>query len=84
MTYLEPNQMIKNGHIDYANGASFSFRANNALSQLISSIAEKFKVWQQRSQERQELARASNLDLADMGISVPHARFEASKPFWKN
>ena len=41
------------------------------------------KTWQRRTRERNELARVTSRDLADIGMTSGQANFEMNKPFWK-
>ena len=41
------------------------------------------KTWQRRTRERNELARVTSRDLADIGMTSGQADFEMNKPFWK-
>jgi len=50
----------------------------------ISSAANRFRTWRERARGRAELGRLGERTLNDIGISVPDARFEASKPFWRD
>jgi uncharacterized protein YjiS (DUF1127 family) len=50
---------------------------------VLSQLAETFHVWRQRYEARRELARWSDRDLHDIGVSSADATYEASKPFWQ-
>jgi uncharacterized protein YjiS (DUF1127 family) len=40
--------------------------------------------WWRRMRERAELARFDERSLRDIGISPAQARYETSKPFWRD
>ena len=84
MTYITDDHLTKYGGIDYANGASFRLLEGTRLGDSISALEGLFRRWRARSRERRELASTSVRELADMGISIPQAKYEAGKPFWKN
>jgi uncharacterized protein YjiS (DUF1127 family) len=42
------------------------------------------RTWAQRSQDRRELARLSDRELRDLGVSRYDAAIEAGKPFWRS
>jgi uncharacterized protein YjiS (DUF1127 family) len=46
-------------------------------------ISETFHTWRERQQSRRELARWSERDLHDVGLSRSDIVFEAEKPFWR-
>ena len=46
------------------------------------ALRAQVAVWRQRALERQALARMSERDLRDIGLSQTQAVFEVSKPFW--
>ena len=46
------------------------------------SVQARVAQWRQRALERQALARMSERDLRDIGLSHSQAEFEVSKPFW--
>jgi uncharacterized protein YjiS (DUF1127 family) len=50
---------------------------------LISRLMGKLRTWRQRAQERAELARMSEAELHDVGISSSEHWTEISKPFWR-
>ena len=78
MTDLTHSQLRNIDVLDYAHGARFRLTTG-----LLSAAAKTWNLWRQRSRERRELARASSYDLADIGFSVPQAKFEMNKPFWR-
>ena len=50
---------------------------------ILSQVAETFHIWRQRYQDRRELARWSDRELHDIGISWSDVAYEADKPFWR-
>jgi uncharacterized protein YjiS (DUF1127 family) len=50
---------------------------------LLARVQIAFNVWQRRIRERLELARMSDRELLDMGISKVDALVEYKKPFWR-
>jgi uncharacterized protein YjiS (DUF1127 family) len=48
-----------------------------------SRLAETLQVWLQRYQSRRELAKYSERELHDVGLSWSDVAHEASKPFWR-
>jgi uncharacterized protein YjiS (DUF1127 family) len=46
-------------------------------------VAETFHVWRHRRQIREELARWSERDLHDIGLSRNDIADEVNKPFWQ-
>jgi uncharacterized protein YjiS (DUF1127 family) len=50
---------------------------------VLAQLTETLHVWRQRYEERRELAKWSDRDLHDIGVSSGDAIFEASKPFWQ-
>jgi uncharacterized protein YjiS (DUF1127 family) len=50
---------------------------------LFSQIGETLHVWRQRQQQRRELARWTDRDLHDVGLSWNDIVYEAEKPFWR-
>jgi uncharacterized protein YjiS (DUF1127 family) len=46
-------------------------------------LGETLHTWRQRQQQRRELARWSERDLHDVGLSRSDIVFEAEKPFWR-
>jgi uncharacterized protein YjiS (DUF1127 family) len=56
--------------------------AQSALS-LTSRLTGKLRTWRQRERERAELARMSQTELHDIGVSSSDHWMEISKPFWR-
>jgi uncharacterized protein YjiS (DUF1127 family) len=46
-------------------------------------LSETLHIWRQRYQERQELARWTERDLHDVGLSWSDIANEVDKPFWR-
>jgi uncharacterized protein YjiS (DUF1127 family) len=46
-------------------------------------LAELLQLWRQRYRSRQELARWSERDLHDLGLSRGDIASEIDKPFWR-
>jgi uncharacterized protein YjiS (DUF1127 family) len=46
-------------------------------------LGELLQLWRQRYQSRHELARWSERDLHDLGLSRGDVAFEIDKPFWR-
>ena len=53
--------------------------AGGAWAQLRATL----RLWRRRSRERAQLARFTDLDLHDIGVSRCDAEMELSKPFWR-
>lgn len=52
-------------------------------SQLRGAISETLHRWRERAQSRRELARWSERDLHDAGLSHSDIACEIDKPFWR-
>ena len=50
---------------------------------LLTQLGETLQVWRQRYQSRRELAKWSDRELHDIGISWSDVAYEAEKPFWR-
>jgi len=46
-------------------------------------LSDTFQLWRQRYVARHELARWSDRDLHDIGVSRSDVIHEADKPFWR-
>ncbi len=56
---------------------------NHHSSGLFAQLVETLHVWRERSRQRRELARWSDRDLHDVGLSWSDIAHEAEKPFWR-
>jgi uncharacterized protein YjiS (DUF1127 family) len=56
--------------------------AQSTLSVII-RLTGKLRTWRQRERERAELARMSQAELHDIGVSSTDRWEEISKPFWR-
>jgi uncharacterized protein YjiS (DUF1127 family) len=56
---------------------------NNHESGLFSQLGETLHVWAERRRQRSELARWTDRDLHDVGLSWSDIAREAEKPFWR-
>jgi uncharacterized protein YjiS (DUF1127 family) len=56
---------------------------NNHGRGVLAQLAETLHVWRHRYEARRELARWSDRELHDIGLSPGDAIYEASKPFWQ-
>jgi len=50
---------------------------------VISRLMAKLRTWRQRERDRAELARMSQAELRDIGVSSSEHWAEISKPFWR-
>jgi uncharacterized protein YjiS (DUF1127 family) len=56
--------------------------AQSTLS-VITRLTGKLRTWRQRARERAELARMSQTELRDIGVSSSDRWEEINKPFWR-
>jgi uncharacterized protein YjiS (DUF1127 family) len=56
---------------------------NNHGSGIFAQFGETLRLWRKRQLERRELARWSERDLHDVGLSWSDVVREAEKPFWR-
>jgi uncharacterized protein YjiS (DUF1127 family) len=56
---------------------------NNHGSGVFAQLGETLRLWRKRQRERRELARWSDRDLHDVGLSWSDVVREAEKPFWR-
>ena len=56
---------------------------NHHGQSVLSQVAETLNVWRQRYRDRRELAKWSDRELHDIGVSHSDAIYQASKPFWR-
>lgn len=59
-----------------------SMISNHGYS-LYTHLAETFHTWRERYAMRRELARWSDRDLHDIGLSSSEVAYEIDKPFWR-
>jgi uncharacterized protein YjiS (DUF1127 family) len=57
--------------------------AQSVLGRSLSGLGELLQLWRQRYRARHELARWSERDLHDLGLSRGDVAFEIDKPFWR-
>lgn len=62
---------------------SLDSMTNHHSSHLLGAISETLHRWHERSQSRRELARWSERDLHDAGLSHSDIAYEIDKPFWR-
>jgi uncharacterized protein YjiS (DUF1127 family) len=58
-------------------------RTNHPVSGLLAQIGETLHVWRERQMARRELARWTERDLHDVGVSRCDIINEVEKPFWR-
>ncbi len=56
---------------------------NFHVNDLVSRVARTLSVWQERVRSRRELARWTDRDLHDIGVSASSVADEINKPFWR-
>jgi uncharacterized protein YjiS (DUF1127 family) len=56
---------------------------NHHVQGIWTHLGETLHTWRQRYQARQELARLTDLDLHDVGLSWSDIASELEKPFWR-
>jgi uncharacterized protein YjiS (DUF1127 family) len=56
---------------------------NHHVPGVWSALNDTFHLWRQRYSARRELARWSDRDLHDIGVSRSDVIYEADKPFWR-
>ena len=54
-----------------------------SLYEVWASVGETLHLWRQRYRDRRELARWSERDLHDIGVSPSDIAQELEKPFWR-
>ncbi|MBI5132426.1 MAG: DUF1127 domain-containing protein [Rhodopseudomonas palustris] len=57
---------------------------HHGQSGLLSALRDTWLLWRNRSRERAGLARLSERDLHDIGLSWGEMLYEAEKPFWRS
>lgn len=60
-----------------------SSMTNSQLSARFQRLGALLRQWRQRSREREQLARLSERDLHDLGLSRGTVYAEVRKPFWR-
>jgi uncharacterized protein YjiS (DUF1127 family) len=50
---------------------------------LVSRLRGEFRTWRRRARERTELARMSEAELHDIGVTSTDRWAEINKPFWR-
>lgn len=56
---------------------------NSHSSSFFSRLAQRIALWRRRNRERAQLARFTELELHDVGLSRAIQEIEAHKPFWR-
>ena len=56
---------------------------NHHAQGFLSQLSETLHLWRHRYEERRELAKWSDRDLHDIGLSWADVAYEAEKPFWR-
>lgn len=69
--------------VAFSTGLSAAFLIATSALSLISRLTAKLRTWRQRKRERAELARMSQAELHDIGVSSADRWKEISKPFWR-
>jgi uncharacterized protein YjiS (DUF1127 family) len=49
----------------------------------VSAMLKVIQAWSDRARSRSDLAKLSDWQLADIGVSREQAELEAAKPFWQ-
>jgi uncharacterized protein YjiS (DUF1127 family) len=62
---------------------SHEMMTNHHVQGIWAQLSETLHIWRQRYQERQELARWTDRDLHDIGLSWSDIAHEVEKPFWR-
>jgi uncharacterized protein YjiS (DUF1127 family) len=62
---------------------SHEVMTNHHVPRIWTRLGETLHIWRQRYQERQELARWTERDLHDVGLSWSDIANEVDKPFWR-
>ena len=56
---------------------------NHHVPGIWTHLGKTLHIWRQRYRERQELARWTERDLHDIGLSRSDIAYEIAKPFWR-
>ena len=70
MALITHHGVVGLGHAEHVDG-------------LLERLGALLKTWQKRGQERAELARMTDRDLHDIGLTRLDAINEIDKPFWR-
>lgn len=62
---------------------SHEMMRNHHVTGIWTSLSDTFHLWRERYRNRQELARWTDRDLHDVGVSRSDIVHEAEKPFWR-
>lgn len=62
---------------------SADIKALVSLYEVWASVGETLHLWRQRYRDRRELARWTERDLHDIGLSPSDIAHELEKPFWR-
>lgn len=54
------------------------------IASLIGKVGATFALWRERARYRRELARMSERELSDIGVSRSQIADEVNKPFWRS
>ena len=66
-----------------AQGSRRAALSTDTTPSQMSRLMSKLRTWRQRERERAELARMSQAELHDIGVSSADHWAEISKPFWR-
>jgi uncharacterized protein YjiS (DUF1127 family) len=55
----------------------------DTLGRLVAAARSQLRIWKHRSETRDALARLSQRELEDIGITETARRIEIDKPFWE-
>lgn len=56
---------------------------NHHAPAVFGGFAERLRLWRRRAQQRAELAKWTERDLHDVGLSWSQVAEEIDKPFWR-
>lgn len=62
---------------------SADIKAHVSLYEVWASVGETFHLWRQRYRDRRDLARWTERELHDIGVSPSDIAHELEKPFWR-
>ena len=75
---MHPHQMMTNHHVP-----GIWTHLGETLHIWRHHLGVTLHIWRQRYQDRQELARWTDQDLHDVGLSWSDVANEVNKPFWR-